>query len=138
MAAEKKTGTDILFKSGNQVVAGQTDVSFSVSAQEIEISSKDTDYWAEYLPGRADATVSGSGIIMFDEETDTFETTQKAIFTAITTRQVLDVEIAFTDDLVFSGRGFFTSYGGSAPDNAPTSFEWTVRITEGLTLEEGA
>lgn len=137
MPDTKRSGTDVLFKIGGQVVAGQTDCSFSIDADEINMSSKDTDYWKEFEAGRAEATISGSGITMLDTSAHTLAASQKAIYTAITTRGKVQVEIAFTDNLRLHGTAFFTNFGGDASDGQPANLSWSARVTSGLSLAEG-
>jgi predicted secreted protein len=137
MPATKQTGTGILFKIGTTVVGGQSDCNLTINGEEIELSSKDTAYWKEFLAGRADWTVGGSGIVMFDTTAHLLETSQKAIYTAITTGQTVAVEIALTGTLKFAGSGFFTNMSLAAPDNAAATMSWTVRGTTALVLTEG-
>lgn len=137
MPDTKKTGTSILFKVAGTAVAGETECSFSVSGAEIDMSNKSTQYWREYLPGRSEWEASGSGMIMFDTAAHTLSASQKALWTAITTGAQVEVEIALTATLIFTGLAFFTSFEGNFADDDPATISWAVRGVGALALEEG-
>ena len=137
MADEKSTGTSIVFKIDGVPVAGETGCNFSISGGEIDMSNKSTQYWREFLAGRIDWTAGGDGMIIFDAEADTLEASQKALWTAISTRADVEVEIALSDVLVFEGTAFFTSFEGSFDDDAPATISWAVRGKGALVLVEG-
>lgn len=137
MADAKSTGTSIVFKVGGVAVAGETDCSFSISGGEIDMSNKSTQYWREFLAGRIDWQAEGSAMILFDAAVDQLSASQKALWTAITTRAQVEVEIALTDVLIFTGTAFFTSFEGSFADDDPATISWAVRGIGALALEEG-
>lgn len=137
MADSKSTGTSIVFKVGGVAVAGETECNFAVSGGEIDMSNKSTQYWREFLAGRRDWTAGGSAMILFDATADTLAASQKALWTAISTQADVDVEIALSDVLVFTGTAFFTSFEGSFADDDPATISWAVRGKGALVLEEG-
>ena len=137
MADEKSTGTSIVFKIGGTAVAGEVGCSFAVNGSEIDMSNKSTQYWKEFLAGRSDWTAQGNAMILFDSTAHTLATSQKAIYTAISTGATVTVEIALTATLTFSGDAFFTSFEGSFDDDAPATVSWAVRGEGALTLNEG-
>lgn len=137
MADEKSTGTSIVFKVDDVAVGGETECSFSINGAEIDVSSKSSGNWKEFLAGRADWTASGSAMILFDSTADTLSAAQKALYTAITTKADVEIEIALTDTLVFEGTAFFTSFEGSFGDEAAGTLSWAVRGKGALTLTEG-
>lgn len=137
MPDTKSTGNSIVFKIGGVPVAGETECGFSINGAEIDMSNKSTQYWKEFLAGRADWSANGSAMILFDSAADTLAASQKAIYTAVSTQADVEVEIALTDTLVFEGTAFFTSFEGSFADDSPATISWAVRGKGALTLTEG-
>lgn len=137
MPDTKSLGTSIVFKAGGVAVAGETGCNFAISGAEIDMSNKSTEFWREYLAGRIDWTAGGSAMILFDKVGDTLSASQKALYTAITTRADVEVEIALTDALVFEGTAFFTSFEGSFDDDSPATISWAIRGKGSLVLTEG-
>lgn len=135
MADTKSTGTPILFKMNGVPIAGESSCSFSVSGDEIEFSNKSTAQWKEFLPGRNDWTAQGASMMLFDTNDETLEASQKALFNS--KGSIIEVEIALTPNLTFSGSAFLTTFDANADDNAPATFSWAVRGTDALVLNEG-
>lgn len=137
MANRKITGTDVLFDVGGNPIVGETTCSIGGSGGEVDMSNKSTQYWREYLPGRADMTASGSAQLIYDDATDQLETSQKALWEAFRLRSLITVTIAITANLSFSGEAFLTSFEGQFDDEDPAGFTWAVRFTGAVALNEG-
>lgn len=137
MAERKITGTDIVFSFETVAVAGETTCSLGGSGGEVDLSNKSTQYWREYLPGRADMTASGSCRIIYDDATNQLNDAQTALWTAFETRAIGTVTIALTATLNFEGEAFFTSFELDAADEEGAMFNWAVRFTGAVTLNEG-
>lgn len=137
MADEKSTGTPILFKVGGTAVSAETECSLQVNGAEIDMSNKSTQYWKEFLAGRADWNASGGAMLMFDSTAHTLEASQKALWTAMSTRADVEVEIALTATLTLSGTAFLTSLELNATDDSPATYSWSVRGKDALVLTEG-
>jgi len=137
MAEVKITGTDIVFEIDGTAVAGETTCSIAGSGGEVDLSNKSTQYWREYLPGRADMTASGSCRLIYDDSTNQLTASQKALWTAFSTRTTIVVNIAITATLSFSGDAFLTSFEMDAADEEGAMFNWAVRFQGTVTLNEG-
>lgn len=140
MADSKHNGSDIIFKAGSPAVAvaGETGCSLSISGESIDTTSKDTAQWKSRIAGRSDWSVSGNAMLVFDADTDALAASQKAFWTAISTGALLDVEIALTDALTFTGKVIMTSIEVGAEDSAAATFAWQAEGASALVLNEGA
>lgn len=137
MADAPVNGTDIIFKVGGNPVGGETGVTLSVGGEPIEVTNKDTADWKAFIAGRADWTVSGSSMLLLDTTAQTMAASQKSLFTAISTRSEIAVELVLAGNLKFSGAVLLTQYEIGGPDNEEAVLNWTGRGNGALTLAEG-
>lgn len=131
-------GADIIFKVGGQPVGGETGATLTVNGEPIDVTNKDTADWKAMIAGRADWSVSGSSMLLFDKTANTLNANQKALFTAISTRSEIAVELALTDTLKFSGSLILTQFEIGANDNEAAVTNWAGSGAGALQLVEGA
>lgn len=141
MAQEKQTGTDILFLAMVSgvltAVGGQRDCNLSIGGEAIDVSSKDTDQWAENLAGRSDWTADGESITMIDPDAEELEPTIRELFLSLSKGTKIDAEISMPGNVRFTGTAIVTSLDFGAPDNDAATSSWEVQGDGPLTLHEG-
>lgn len=132
-----KKGTLVLIKVGTKVLIGQNSLSYQETVTMIEISSKTSGNYAEFVSGRISSTMSVSGIAATNKEateagywelkaavsagnavTVTFtEYTTEAGTTAVTGAEKISVS-AYVSNLTWE-----------APDNAANTFSCDLQMT---------
>lgn len=132
-----KKGTLVLIKVGTKLLIGQNSLSYQETVTMIEISSKTSGNYAEFVSGRISSTMSVSGIASTNKEateagywelkaavaagvavTVTFtEYTTEAGTTAVTAAEKISVS-AFVSGLTWE-----------APDNAANTFSCDLQVT---------
>lgn len=126
--------TDVVIKVGSELVGKMTSASLSVTMATRDISTKDSAGWMEVLEGQKSWTLSGEGLVVYNQ---TGKTTPDEIYTLLSSRGVVAVEFgsATTDETYYSGSGFFTEFSTDAgvEDNATFSFSFqgTSTLTQG-------
>ncbi len=126
--------TDVVLKVGSELVGKMTSASLSVTMATRDISTKDSAGWMEVLEGQKSWTLSGEGLVVYNQ---TGKTTPDEIYTLLSSRGVVAVEFgsATTDETYYSGSGFFTEFSTDAgvEDNATFSFSFqgTSTLTQG-------
>jgi len=99
-----------------------------------DISTKDSAGWMEVLEGQKSWTLSGEGLVVYNQ---TGKTTPDEIYTLLSTRAAVAIEFgsAATDEKYYTGSGFFTEFSTDAgvEDNATFSFSFqgTGVLTQG-------
>ena len=126
--------TDVVLKVGSELVGKMTSASLSVTMATRDISTKDSAGWMEVLEGQKSWTLSGEGLVVYN---NTGKTTPDEIYTLLSTRAAVAIEFgsAATDEKYYSGSGFFTEFSTDAgvEDNATFSFSFqgTGTLTQG-------
>ena len=126
--------TDVVLKVGSELVGKMTSASLSVTMATRDISTKDSAGWMEVLEGQKSWTLSGEGLVVYNQ---TGKTTPDEIYTLLSNRGVVAIEFgsATTDETYYSGSGFFTEFSTDAgvEDNATFSFSFqgTSTLTQG-------
>ena len=126
--------TDVVIKVGSELVGKMTSASLSVTMATRDISTKDSAGWMEVLEGQKSWTLSGEGLVVYNQ---TGKTTPDEIYTLLSNRGVVAIEFgsATTDETYYSGSGFFTEFSTDAgvEDNATFSFSFqgTSTLTQG-------
>lgn len=137
MAEQKQSGSNVLFVVDGTPVVGETSCSIGGSGGEIEVSTKSTEHWREYIPGRADMTASGTAVLIYDDAGPSLHETQSDLWEAFRDRTIIPIEIRLAQGLHFAGSGFLTAFNMSADDEDSATFDWGVRFTEAPELVEG-
>lgn len=77
MASGKINGTGLRLSytaSGSgqtaKLISDETSISIELTAEEIDVTSKDDNEWGDYLSGRKSGTVSGEAIVNFTPSTN--------------------------------------------------------------------
>ena len=117
--------TDVVLKVGSELVGKMTSASLSVTMATRDISTKDSAGWMEVLEGQKSWTLSGEGLVVYN---NTGKTTPDEIYTLLSTRAVVVIQFgsASSDEKYYTGSGFFTEFSTDAgvEDNATFSFSF--------------
>ena len=126
--------TDVVIKVGSEIVGKMTSASLSVSMATRDTSTKDSAGWMEVLEGQKSWTLSGEGLVVYN---NAGKATPDEIYTLLSNRTAVAVEFGSetTDEKYYSGSGFFTEFTTDAgvEDNATFSFSFqgTGVLTQG-------
>ena len=126
--------TDVVIKVGSEIVGKMTSASLSVTMATRDISTKDSAGWMEVLEGQKSWTLSGEGLVVYN---NTGKATPDDIYTLLSNRTAVAIEFGSetTDEKYYSGSGFFTEFSTDAgvEDNATFSFSFqgTGTLTQG-------
>ena len=133
MAKENSTKWKILIAT--VAIDNLSELSFEVNNKLIDVTTKDSSGWEEYLPGLKGAAFSGSGIVDFGDS----NYTPDEIFTALTAGTSLAMEcsdaVSLSKKYTFSA--YFDKYSidGGVEDAIKFSFSGKVTgaVTQGTT-----
>lgn len=123
-------GTDFtvsIVGTPNKKIGRTRDISFSLSASTIDVSSRDSGGWREVIGGQRSWTMSVSGITDYIEGTG--EATTKTLTTTLIARTAIGFimgNTTLTGSQTYSGSGIITSFETSAPYEGEV--EWTMEI----------
>jgi TP901-1 family phage major tail protein len=128
-------GTDLGVYSDQVLIAAATDVTLTLNAETIDITTKDSSAFRELLPGLRSGSISVSGLIDY---VDASNRDFIDLYTAWETRAVLALKFSrsslATGEASFSANAFITSLeqSGGTEDTATYSatFELTGTIDE--------
>ncbi len=137
MADTKQKGSAVIIKIGATAIAGQRNCTVSLSAPEIDATNKDNQNATDAIPGRYTAIVTGDGLVLMDSAAGTLEPQVKVLFTAITTRITVAVEVALgAGSSKLDGTGIVTQWDLEGSDADVVLGAWTIRVTGDITLTE--
>ena len=126
--------TDVVIMVASEIVGKMTSASLSVTMATRDISTKDSAGWMEVLEGQKSWTLSGEGLVVYD---NSGKATPDDIYTLLSNRAAVAIEFGSetTDEKYYSGSGFFTEFSTDAgvEDNATFSFSFqgTGTLTQG-------
>ena len=126
--------TDVVIIVASEIVGKMTSASLSVTMATRDISTKDSAGWMEVLEGQKSWTLSGEGLVVYN---NTGKATPDDIYTLLSNRTAVAIEFGSetTDEKYYSGSGFFTEFSTDAgvEDNATFSFSFqgTGTLTQG-------
>jgi|TARA_R110000787_G_scaffold172114_2_gene284792 TP901-1 family phage major tail protein len=131
--------TDVIVRIGTdgstwETVGKMTSASLSVTMATRDTSTKDSAGWMEVLEGQKSWTLSGEGLVVYN---DAGKATPDDIYTFLSGRTVVYIEFGSesTDEKYYSGTGYFTDFSTDAgvEDNSTYSFSFqgTAVLTQG-------
>jgi len=131
--------TDVVVRIGTdgatyETVGKMTNASLSVTMATRDASTKDSAGWMEVLEGQKSWTLSGEGLVVYN---NTGKATPDDIYGHLSSRTVIYIEFGSeaTDEKYYSGTGYFTEFSTDAgmEDNATFSFSFqgTSTLTQG-------
>ncbi|MCJ7449658.1 MAG: phage tail protein, partial [Bacteroidales bacterium] len=117
--AGKINGHDLLLYVGGVAISHSTSCSITLNAGTVNVTSKDSDKWADFLPGAREWSVEASGMVALDATYGLDE-----FYTLMNSQASATVKFATSnsDDRFFSGTGYITSVSADAPDESPSTF----------------
>lgn len=111
---------------GATAIDNLTDLTFEVGDKLIDVTSKDSGGWEEYLPGLKSASFSGSGIVDFADS----GVTPDEIFTAISagTLGSMEASDAVTGNKKYTFSAYYDKFSitGGVEDKITFSFSGKV------------
>ena len=126
--------TDVVIIVAGEIVGKMTSASLSVTMATRDISTKDSAGWMEVLEGQKSWTLSGEGLVVYN---NTGKATPDDIYTYLSNRTAVAIEFGSetTDEKYYTGSGYFTEFSTDAgvEDNATFSFSFqgTGTLTQG-------
>lgn len=131
--------TDVVVRIGTdgvtyENVGKMTNASLSVTMATRDISTKDSSGWMEVLEGQKSWTLSGEGLVVYN---NSGKATPDDIYGHLSSRTLIYIEFGSeaTDEKYYSGTGYFTEFSTDAgvEDNATFSFSFqgTGTLTQG-------
>lgn len=139
-------GGDIMLFIDGEPMAFSNSAKLDISLTTRDIGSKDSGYWEEKAAGKMSWTAS-SDALMADSSLVGTTKTYNELFTAMATRQPIDVVFAtaagtapsWTISAVagktkFTGEGFITSLSMNAPDGENASYSISIEGTGALVM----
>ena len=126
--------TDVVIIVASEIVGKMTSASLSVTMATRDISTKDSAGWMEVLEGQKSWTLSGEGLVVYN---NTGKATPDDIYTYLSNRTAVTIEFGSetTDEKYYTGSGYFTEFSTDAgvEDNATFSFSFqgTNTLTQG-------
>jgi TP901-1 family phage major tail protein len=123
-------GTDLGVYIGSTLIAAATDVSLTLNAETIDITTKDSAAFRELLPGVRSGSISVSGLIDY---VDTSNKDFIDLYAAWETRAVLSLKFSKanlqTGDASFAANAFITSLEQSGGTEDTASYSATFELT---------
>lgn len=131
--------TDVVVRIGTdgvtyENVGKMTNASLSVTMATRDTSTKDSSGWMEVLEGQKSWTLSGEGLVVYN---NSGKATPDDIYGHLSSRTLIYIEFGSeaTDEKYYSGTGYFTEFSTDAgvEDNATFSFSFqgTGTLTQG-------
>jgi predicted secreted protein len=131
--------TDVVIRIGTdgvtyETIGKMTNASLSVTMGTRDVSTKDSAGWMEVLEGQKSWTLSGEGLVVYN---NSGKATPDDIYGYLSGRTLLYVEFGSTatDEAYYSGTGYVTEFSTDAgvEDNVTFSFSFqgTGTLTQG-------
>lgn len=131
--------TDVVVRIGTdgvtyENVGKMTNASLSVTMATRDTSTKDSSGWMEVLEGQKSWTLSGEGLVVYN---NSGKATPDDIYGHLSSRTLIYIEFGSetTDEKYYSGTGYFTEFSTDAgvEENATFSFSFqgTGTLTQG-------
>jgi len=113
------------FTFNEEVVAELTDVDGpGMSGEEVEVTSHDSNWWKEFLPGLIDGgEISLSGNYVPSDDG------QAAILAGLKGQTVAAWAITYPNSYGWSGEGFVTAFEPTGPHGDKSEITMTIRTT---------
>ena len=107
------------------IIGKTTSASLSVSMATRDTSTKDSAGWMEVLEGQKSWTLSGEGLVVYS---NAGKSTADDLYTFLANRTLTYVKFGSTatDEIAYTGTGFFTEFSNEAgvEENATFSFSF--------------
>ena len=125
MAKQNSTKWKVLV--GGTAIDNLNDLSFEVNNKLIDVTTKDSAGWEEYLPGLKGASFSGSGIVDFPDT----GVTPDEIFTALAAGTSLSIVCsdATTGSSSYTFSGYYDKYSIDGGTEDAIKFSFSGKVT---------
>jgi TP901-1 family phage major tail protein len=117
-------------------IANATSNSFDITADMIDVTSKDSAGWKEFITGEKGYTLSIEGIFEEDGSVGAGGLSWKDVITDLTAGTSVTIVMTsnVSGDLKLIGAAFFSNLNLSAPNNDKATFTATIQGTGALTV----
>ena len=117
-------------------IANATSNSFDITADMIDVTSKDSAGWKEFITGEKGYTLSIEGIFEEDGSVGAGALSWKDVITDLTAGTGVTIVMTsnVSGDLKLSGAAFFSNLNLSATNNDKATFTATIQGTGALTV----
>ena len=125
MAKQNSTKWKLLV--GSVAIDNLTDLTFEVSDKQINVTSKDSGGWEEYLPGLKSATFSGGGIVDFGDS----GVTPDEIYTALVngTAGAFEASDAVSGNKKYTFTAYYDKFSISGGVEDTIKFTFSGKVT---------
>jgi predicted secreted protein len=122
-------GYDVLMTIGGQTLLGQTTAGIDFTGDSIDITTKDSNKWKEYLIGEKGGNLTVD--TLFSVDTDTSDVDTSAIFASFKDGEPIDFKLGSreNDEWYFEGEAVITGMNFSFPKNEAASNSISLLIT---------
>ena len=124
----KLDGYDILVQTGGVAVVGQTGTSLDFVADMIDITTKDSNKFKEYLAGEKGGTITIDGLY----DVDTGANNTEDVFASLLAGTEVTWKwgkYATAGDKYFTGSGLISSLNMGGPKNEAATYSMTIQVT---------
>jgi len=128
MATEVIKGINFLLYVGDQPVAGQRNANLNVSADNIDVTNKLGDGWAENIASFRSWSIDADGLVVPSDEA--YEALESA---AMNGTQVTVKLSTGTNGRTYTGTGYITDFSVGMPYDDATTYTCTITGTGPLT-----
>lgn len=115
-------GTDLVLSGGVNAMA--TSASITVDTNMLDVSTKSSNGYAEYLPGQTTATIDFEGLADYSSLTSAGGMANGA---------TVSWTLLLPDTSGLSGSGFISSYTVDAPNEEVATYSGTITVTGAIT-----
>ena len=124
----KLDGYDILVQTGGVTVVGQTGAGLYFLADMIDVTTKDSNKFKEYLAGEKGGTITVDGLYDVTGGTNNTEDVFDDLIagTEVTWKWG---QFATAGEKYFTGSGFISSLNMSGPKNEASTYSITIQVT---------
>ncbi len=129
MSSSAIRGISVSLSVGGDIVGEARENTLTVNVADLDVSSRDSDRWGEFLIGNVDWTISGSGLYLL---ADVARKVMMAQATAAS--PTLFTVILTIDSQTFTGSGVVTSMSVSAAYEGVVEYSYTIKGSGALTL----
>ena len=128
MAAEVIKGINFLLYVGDQPVAGQRNANLNVSADNIDVTNKLGDGWAENIASFRSWSIDADGLVVPSD------TAYEALEAAAMNGTQVTVKLSTgTNGRTYTGTGYITDFSVGMPYDDATTYSCTITGTGPLT-----
>jgi len=129
MASSAIRGISVSLSVGGDIVGEARESTLSFDIADLDVSSRDSNRWGEFLIGNVGWTITGSGMYLLADVARKIMMTQATAATPALFTVILTI-----DTQTFTGSGVVTSMAVSAAYEGVVEYSYTIKGSGALTL----